>query len=698
MIVGTAGHVDHGKTTLVRALTGVDTDRLPEEKARGISIALGYAYAPLPDGEVLGFVDVPGHEKFLATMLAGATGIDFALLVVAADDGIMPQTREHLDILCLLGVRAGAVALTKVDAVDPARAARVAGDIAALTAATPLAASPVFEVCAPSGHGVEPLRAYLQAQAQSQALRWVDADAHFRLAVDRSFTLAGIGTIVTGTVHSGQVSLGDSVALAPGGGGARVRGIHAQDRASPTGTAGQRCALNLAGVARDAVRRGDWIVAPAALLSTQRFDGRFTLLAGQEHALRSGSAVHLHVGAAHVPGRIVVIDAGQDASPGERVEPGQSRLVQLVLQHPVALWHGDRFIVRDAAATKTLGGGTVLDPLAPSRYRRTAERRAVLGALRAESPALRLHALIAQAPLGIDLQRFALAANSKDPEALLRDCPARRVAQGGGDFAVGIAHWRALRESALAALHRFHQAHADEAGPDRARFKRIAFPRLAAPIYAALVAELCADGSMMASGPWLHLPGHTNTPSAAELALLQRLLPRLAQSPVDPPWVRDLARELGAVEGAVRAALLRGAQRGEVHQVVRDLFYHASAVQELERHVRRLQAADGEVRATTFRDAIGLGRKRAIQILEYFDRIGLLRRVGDRHLVRPDALLKMGEAAPEASPEGSIKVSARSADAPAGGARAESQIRLEAGLPDFLPQPAARSKPGTPFM
>jgi selenocysteine-specific elongation factor len=636
MIIGTAGHVDHGKTRLVRALTGVDTDRLPEEKARGISIALGYAYAPLPDGEILGFVDVPGHEKFLATMLAGATGIDFALLVVAADDGIMPQTREHLDILCLLGIRAGAVALTKVDAVDPARAARVAGDIAALTAATPLAASPVFEVCAPSGHGVEPLRAYLQAQAQG--LRRVDADAHFRLAVDRSFTLAGIGTIVTGTVHSGQVSVGDTVALAPGGGGARVRSIHAQDRASPTGTAGQRCALNLAGLARDAVRRGDWIVAPAALLSTQRFDGRFTLLAAREHALRSGSAVHLHVGAAHVPGRIVVIDAGQDTSPGERVEPGQSRIVQLVLQHPVALWHGDRFIVRDAAAAQTLGGGTVLDPFAPSRYRRTAERRAVLAALQAESPALRLHALIAQAPLGVDLQRFGLAANVDDPQALLRDSSVRRVRHGGGDFAVGITHWRALRESALAALHRFHQAHGDEAGPDRARFKRIAFPRLAAPIYAALVAELCADGSITASGPWLHLPGHTNTPSPAELVLLQRLLPRLAQSPVDPPWVRDLARELGAVEGAVRTALLRGAQRGEVHQVVRDLFYHPSAVQELEHHVRRLHATHGDVRATTFRDAIGLGRKRAIQILEFFDRIGLLRRVGDRHFLRPDGL------------------------------------------------------------
>ena len=641
MIIGTAGHVDHGKTTLVRALTGVDTDRLPEEKARGISIALGYAYCPLPDGTSLGYVDVPGHERFLPTMVSGATGIDFALLVVAADDGVMPQTREHLDIMRLLGVHRGAVALTKIDAVDGARRAAVRGEIAALAAGTALHDMPVFDVCAPTGAGLAPLREHLERAAMAAARP--TRGGHFRLAVDRSFTLGGIGTVVTGTVHSGQLAVGDAVVVAPAGLASRVRSIHAQDRPSSVAAAGQRCALNLAGLARDAVGRGDWIVAPAAQIATTRIDARCTLLPGAGRLLRSGSAVHVHLGAAHVLGRIAFIDAEPAATVGAVPrEPDAGNLVQLILQQAIGAWQGDRFIVRDAAGARTLAGGRVLDPFAPARNRRTGERRAVLAALEAGEPATQLARLLAHAPGGLDLRRFALASNVLDVHGLLAEREVRRIRTGGEDHAVAQAQWQALLDAAQRSLQGFHRDQPDEPGVDRTRLKRMAFGGLSPVLYAALLDDALASGRVRAAGPWLHLPGHRVAPSGEEQALLQRVLSRLAPGDFDPPWVRDLAAQAGTGESLVRAALLRAAQRGEVYQVVRDLFYHPQAIDELALRARQLQAKEGEVRAAAFRDITGLGRKRAIQVLEFFDRIGFLRRIQDRHLVRADTALDPG--------------------------------------------------------
>jgi selenocysteine-specific elongation factor len=640
MIVGTAGHIDHGKTTLVRALTGVDTDRLPEEKARGISIELGYAYTPLGNGEVLGFVDVPGHQRFVQTMLAGATGIDFALLVVAADDGVMPQTREHLNILLLLGIATGAIALTKIDMVDEARVVAVEHELRALLADTAFADAPIFPVSGRTGAGLEALQRFLSEFVQ-QRDRHAD-DAHFRLAVDRSFTLPGVGTVVTGTVHSGQVQVGASMVIAPSGREVRVRSIHAQNRPAEVGTTGQRCALNLAGIARDDVVRGDWVVAPPIGLATERFDARLTLLAEEPKALRSGTNVHVHCGAAHVPARLVLLgdDVGAELHRDE-LAPGANRLVQLILQHPIAAWQGDRFIVRDASATRTIGGGRVLDPFAPARYRRSPERLAVLAALEAATPGAQLAALVEQAPFGVDLKRFARAGNVRNLDAHVGLLAARRVTTTDIDFAIGKDHWCALQQRAVVVLVEFHRAHPDELGPDRARLKRIAFPRLDTALYGALVADLSAAGKVRRSGPWLHLPEHDNAPTAQERALVEKILPRLLDAPFDPPWVRDLAKGAAQPEAPLRAAMIRASKRGEMFQIVRDLFYHPAAIRDLAATANSLHMVDGEVRAAAFRDATGLGRKRAIQILEFFDRVGFTRRVHDKHLVRADNLLAL---------------------------------------------------------
>ncbi|TLY77000.1 MAG: selenocysteine-specific translation elongation factor, partial [Gammaproteobacteria bacterium] len=283
MIVGTAGHIDHGKTTLVRALTGVDTDRLKEEKARGISIELGYAYTPLDNGDALGFIDVPGHERFVHTMVAGACGIDFALLVIAADDGAMPQTREHLAVLELLGVARGAVALTKIDRVSAARLHEVQVEVTSLLAPTALGGAPMFMINATAAQdpGTDSLRRYLHAAATGRDIAGThagNADGLLRLAVDRVFTLAGLGTVVTGTVFSGCVRTGDTVAVMPANKRSRVRSIHTQNRASEVGYAGQRCALNLVGIDKDEVARGDWVADQRALVPTTRVDVRLRLL------------------------------------------------------------------------------------------------------------------------------------------------------------------------------------------------------------------------------------------------------------------------------------------------------------------------------------------------------------------------------------------------------------------------------------
>ena len=342
MIVGTAGHIDHGKTTLVRALTGVDTDRLPEEKRRGISIELGYAFLAAPGGHRIGFVDVPGHERLVHTMLAGATGIDFALLLVAADDGVMPQTREHLAVLSLLGIARGAIVVTKADRADPARSL---AEARALVAGTTLEGAPALALSAQTGEGVEALRALLLEAAACTPAR-DRLDDLFRLAIDRAFTLAGIGTVVTGTVHAGRVRVDDELLVVPGSQRVRVRSLHAQDRAVDVAEAGQRCAAALAGLAKDEVARGQWLVAPAAALAAERIDAQVQVWRDEPRALRTGARVQAHVGAARVAASVAVLE-------GDAIAPGASGRVQLVLRAPIGAWRGDRLVLRDDAAART---------------------------------------------------------------------------------------------------------------------------------------------------------------------------------------------------------------------------------------------------------------------------------------------------------------------------------------------------------
>jgi selenocysteine-specific elongation factor len=636
MIVGTAGHIDHGKTTLVRALTGVDTDRLKEEKTRGISIELGYAYTTLAGGDVLGIIDVPGHERLVHTMVAGASGIDFALLVIAADDGVMPQTREHLAILELLGVARGAVALTKLDRVDADRALQARAEVEAVLAQTTLNAAPIFAVNAtdPDDPGTATLRRYLHEAAAQFPLR--RDHRLFRLAVDRVFTLTGHGTIATGTVFSGQVAPGDTINIMPAGTAVRVRGLHVQNRPAQCGKAGQRCAVNLAGVETSDIARGDWLADPRAFAPTSRLDVRLNLLALEDTRapyLLSRTSLHVHIGTGHHLAQVVPLEA-------EEVIRGQSTRVQLVFGKPVCATPGDRFIVRDAQATRTLGGGVVLDPAAPARKRRSAERLRWLSAVESLHQGGGVAPLLDAAPHGLKITDLVrLTGLAADDMVLPED--AVTIDAGKDRFVFHPQHWSGLRDRAIAALLRFHSQVPDEPGPDIGRLRRIALPEIPDGLWRALIATLVYERLMIRSGPWLHLPEHSVALSDTDQALAQRLQPLIVAGKFDPPWVRDLAAASQEPEERVREVLRKSVTRGTVYQVVHDLFYDRECIGELAAIITQLARERGGVDAAQYRDALGLGRKRTIQILEFFDRVGYTRRVKDSHVLRHDSGWRM---------------------------------------------------------
>ncbi|MGF6574900.1 selenocysteine-specific elongation factor [Paraburkholderia sp. GAS333] len=631
MIVGTAGHIDHGKTSLVKALSGVDTDRLKEEKARGISIELGYAYVPLDNGDVLGFIDVPGHEKLVHTMTAGASGIDFALLVIAADDGVMPQTREHLAIVELLGIQRGAVALTKVDRVDEQRLRDVHNEVTAFLSGSVLQAAPVFETCATQADdpGVAALKSYLHGAAVAWHKR--RSDGLFRLAVDRVFTLAGQGTIVTGTVVAGSVSVGDTMLLAPKNQPVRVRSIHAQNRPAETGRAGERCALNLASIEKSAIDRGDWIVDPRLSQASERIDVALTLLADASVTLEHWTPVHVHLGTQHQVAHVALLES-------DTLGAGQHARVQLVFERPICAVPGDRFVVRNAQADRTIGGGQVLDPFAPSRKRRSAERLAWLDAIRTMLDTGTLDAMFARAPLGLSralLERLT----GRSASALTLPSDTRVVELAGHDaLLVADASWQALSARVIASLTQYHERSPDELGPDVSRLRRIAAPLADDALWRALIDDAAARGELVRRGPWLHLPGHAVTLDAADQALAAALLPAVKAGRFDPPWVRDLASAQGVSEDRMRQLMRKLARQGELFQVVHDLFYHQDVIRELA-SIAAAEAAKnaGTVAAAPFRDVTGLGRKRAIQLLEFFDRVGYTRFHRGLHLMRTDS-------------------------------------------------------------
>lgn len=627
MIVGTAGHIDHGKTALVKALTGVDADRLKEEKARGITIDLGYAYSDLGSGHQLGFVDVPGHERFVHNMLVGATGIDAALLVVSAVEGIKPQTVEHLQIVDLLGLDRGIVALTKADLADDDQILDRMAEVETLLSSTSLAGAEIIPVSALTGQGVDELKAKLLALGESGK----GASGFARLAVDRCFVLSGAGVVVTGTVHAGEIKVDDRLLLTPSGLEARVRSLHAQNRPAEIGRAGERCALNLTGarLSKDAIRRGDWIVSPELHAPTDRIDVRLSLLASEAHPLKHWSPVHIHLGAAHVMGRVALLE-------GEKLAPAGTALAQLVLEEKVGALAGDRVILRDPSATRTIAGAMVIDPFGPPRNRRAERRLAQLGAL-GEADGEALARLLRLEASHVDLARFGQSRNLRpaEVEKLLQAAEGVGLA-GFGFLATTLAR---ARQDVVDTLKAFHESKPDAPGLQAERLRVGLKQRWPAPVFQALLDQEVRAKTVVVDGPFLRLPGHSLTLGARDEALWKKISAEMARDRFKPPRVRDFAQAYGAPEPDVRKLLQRLGKLGRVVELAPDHYFLRPTVAEM---IGIAHAFGHDFTAAEFRDKLDNGRKVAIQILEFFDRQGITVRRGDLRRTVPQKLERYG--------------------------------------------------------
>ena len=687
MIIATAGHVDHGKTSLVKALTGVDTDGLAEEQRRGMSIDLGFAYARLDErddgaeAEPVGFIDVPGHERFVRNMLAGVAAIDLALLVVAADDGPMPQTREHLAILTLLGVPALVLALSKIDRVSPQRLLAARAELAALLADGPYASAPVFALATPSGVGVAALRGHLAEAASQQAQRRAQAQPAgcFRLAIDRSFSRDGAGRIVTGAVLSGRVQVGDSLLLAPQGISVRVRGLMAQSRRAEWAQAGQRCAINLAGadLKRTATARGDWLLSTEAAPPSDRLDVQLQILATEARPLSQRATLQLHVGAAAVNVRVAALGSAQDFARGMAREtardmaqgmargltpaavldatepsaptpplesvlaPGRQALVQLLLDRPVAAAWGDRFILRDPAANRTIGGGRVIAPASAARGRSRPQRLQQLAALAHGDAAEALAAFVQVSPDGADLGLFHRARNHRADEAaaLQHRLGLHIVATPDGPLGLTAAHWQCWRQRVCLALARCHADQPDSLGPESHELRAAlggsggAGSAARRTLLQAVLSALVSDGQVQRDGLRHRLIGHRPLLADDDAALLARVLAQLQPAGLRPPIVGELATALALPLLPLLDFLARMAQRGLLVRVAPNRFYPPETVAGLISAARALagRSADASLDAAAYRDSTGIGRNLTVQVLEFLNRAGLTRFDGRRH-------------------------------------------------------------------
>lgn len=610
MIIATAGHVDHGKTTLLEALTGVNADRLPEEKKRGMTIDLGYAYWPQPDGRVIGFIDVPGHEKFLANMLAGVGGIDSALLVVACDDGIMPQTQEHLAILALTGRPALTIALTKADCVSEARVAQVSNEVIQTVQACGWSDAALFVTAAARGQGIQALSAHLQALPE----RAHPADKRFRLAIDRAFSIKGAGLVVTGTALSGEVNVGDTLWLTGADKPMRVRGLHAQNQPVAQAQAGQRIALNITGDVQKAdVQRGDWLLAARPPAPSTRI-----IVQLENHGpLQQWQPLHIHHAARHITGRVSLLE---------------NDLAELVFDTPLWVVHEDRLILRDISARHTLGGARVLllDP--PHRGKR---RRPFLDWL---AQLCLIHgdeeAFNGWLPRGsVSLSAFAWA-RQLTPPGLEKYLQHEALLRAGDDVlsATVAAHWQ---QRLLDTLARYHAQHDDQPGLGRERLRRMALPMENEGLVLVLIDRLRQEGQLASREGWLHLPEHRPRFSDEQQALWLRVDALLGS---DPWWVRTLADETGHDEQMMRQFLNLAARQGLITAIVKDRYYRRERIIEFATLIRTLDKERGATCAADFRDRLGVGRKLAVQILEYFNRVGFTRRRGNEHVLRDDRL------------------------------------------------------------
>lgn len=625
VIIGTAGHVDHGKTLLVKALTGIDTDRLVEEKKRGITIELGFAHLDFDDGTQAGIVDVPGHEKFIKNMLAGAGGIDLAMLVVAADEGFMPQTVEHLGILSLLGIQDGLVVITKCDMADPEWVEMVKEDVRTHVEGTFLEGKPVFTVSAYTGQGIPELRQALKELVQKAAEK--NMRTPFRLPIDRVFSVDGFGTVVTGTLIEGSVSNGDMAEILPGGVQARVRNLQVHDRDVETAYAGQRVAINLAGVKKADLGRGDVIARPGSVRTSLMLDARLQNLKNSQRTILSGSQVHLYHGSAVRLCKVVLLD--RDA-----LQPGESCYAQLRLTEEIAAKRGDRFVIRFYSPLETIGGGVVLDDL-PRRHKRGDQ--AVLEALAIRESGSgddQLVQLVAEHGHSLPTLEKLAAPQNLDREELGRSLEeltsAGKVLQPLPGRYLAASVFDAIWDSCRGLLEQYHRQNPLHAGMKVAELRQKLLKNTDQAVADAILAALAREGKIKAVADRYALADFAVHLTKRQSAIREKLLQTYRKAGLEVPGLDEVIVSFPPAEqGDCRQVVESLVSGGGLVMLTPQLCLHSQVYAQVCDKTRDFMAEHQELTLAEFRDLLGTSRKYALAVLEYYDKNKILKKDGD---------------------------------------------------------------------
>jgi len=631
IILGTAGHIDHGKTSLIKALTGIDTDRLKEEKLRGITIELGFAWLDLPNGQRVGIVDVPGHEKFIKNMVAGASGIDLVALIIAADEGVMPQTKEHLDICQLLDVKHGLVVLTKADMVDEEWLEMVSDDVQEFLEGTFLEGAPVVPVSSPTGQGIPELMQALETLCEAVPER--PSSGLFRLPVDRVFTMKGFGTVVTGSLASGQVRVGETVMVYPSGIQSKVRGIQVHGHAVDQATTSMRTAINFQGIERNAIARGDVVGGVDSLKSSYMMDTILAYLPSNGKPLKNRTKIRFHTGTSEILGYAILLNH-------EELLPGETAVVQFRLDAPVAVVKDDRFVIRSYSPIKTVGGGQILDPI-PDKHKRFKDSLVTgLGDLAEASPAEVITYHVKESGIsGIRLRELRLRANLSEKKLkehlqnLLSQKTIGQVDRENPRF-IHESVFDSLSRKTVEILEDYHKSYPLKAGMSRQGLLAKLSPSLDSRLFNLVIQDLAKSNQVVQDKEVIRLSGHQVALEADQVDVRHKIEQAYLESRLEPPYFRDLMGSLGQNSARTKDLLVLMLEEGTLIKVKEDLFFHKSVIDDLKNGLVSYLKANGEITTPQFKEMTGVSRKYTIPLIEFFDTSKVTIRIGDIRRLR----------------------------------------------------------------
>ena len=631
VIMGTAGHIDHGKTTLIKALTGIDCDRLVEEKKRGITIELGFAFMDLPGDRRLGIIDVPGHERFVKNMVAGAAGIDFVTLVIAADEGIMPQTREHMEICSLLGIQHGFVALTKIDMVEPDWLDLVTEEVRDFTQGTFLEGAPIVPVSSITGEGIPDFIKTLDALCRKVPDR--SNSGIFRLPVDRVFTMRGFGTVITGTLISGCIRTGDPVMIYPSKITSKVRGIQAHNQTVEQAAAGMRTAINFQGLEKAVINRGDVLSTPESLFPSFMVDILLEYLPGNPKVLKNRTRVRFHSGTSEILGNVILLNA-------DEMQPGQSAPAQIRLDAPITVVKDDRFVIRSYSPVRTIGGGRVINPI-PAKHKRF-QPDVVEGLkhlLEADFESVVAYQTETCGVKGVSFNELRIMTNlpEKRLQQMLHGLLSRQTLIQVEKDPPTYIHRRAydqLKQDALGCLEAYHEANPLKAGMSKEELKSKLPPFLGPKLYNLLLGQTSKEGAIVAEEDLIRLAAHRISLEEDQADIRNRILDAYRKSGLQPPYFNDLCDQMNISENRAKEVLMLLVNEGTIVKIKEDLYFEAGAVDALKERLVSFLTENGEIATPQFKEMTGVSRKFVIPLIEYFDSKNVTIRIGDIRKLR----------------------------------------------------------------